>query len=129
MFDHFRLTHIPSLFVATATTFGGMWPFFDAPAATADMGLPRRFSESKETRAVFQLCSGRTTALGLLAFAFYFQDKFAEVDTVMVILGAYVGAVDGYVFWREGCRGKGVQRALSGVAIAASGWFGMVGGR
>ncbi|KAK4148593.1 hypothetical protein C8A00DRAFT_38832 [Chaetomidium leptoderma] len=126
MFEHFQLTHIPVLFVATATTFGGMWPLFDAKGATAEMGLPRRFSESQENRSMFTLCSGRTTTLGLILFTFYFQNKFPEVDTVMTILGAYVRAVDGYVFYREGVSGKALQRALSGFAIAAWGWFGMV---
>jgi hypothetical protein len=129
MFEHFRLTHIPMLFIASTTTFGGLWPFFNVRGATAAMGLPQRFSDSKEARTVFTLCSGRTTALGLILFALYFQNKFAEVDTVMTILGSYVGFVDGYAFWREGLRRKAVERALSGFAVAAWGWFGMVGGR
>ncbi|KAK3299771.1 uncharacterized protein B0H64DRAFT_313971 [Chaetomium fimeti] len=129
MFDHFHLAHIPALFVASAMTFGGFWPFFDARAATAEMGLPRRFSDAHESRTIFQLCAGRTTALGLILFTLYFQHKLAEVDTVMVILGGYVGAVDGYVFWREGCRGKAVQRAVSGFVIAVCGWYGLVAGK
>lgn len=129
MFENFHLTHIPVLFVASATTFGGLWPFFDARGATAEMGLPRRFGDSPEARAVFTLCSARTTALGLVLFTLYFGNKFSEVDTVMTILGFYVGAADAYVFWREGARRKAVERGLSGLAIAAWGWFGMVGGR
>jgi hypothetical protein len=129
MFEHFRPAHIPALFVASATTFGGFWPFFDAHRATAEMGLPRRFSETHESRTIFQLCSARTTTLGMILFTLYFQGKLAEVDTVMVILGGYVGAVDGYVFWREGCGGKAVQRAVSGFVIAACGWYGLVAGR
>lgn len=58
-------------------------------------------------------------------FAFYFAGKFDEVDTVMVIMGSYVGAVDAYVCWREGVGGKAVFRGLSGAAIAAWGWWGM----
>ncbi|KAH6651359.1 hypothetical protein F5144DRAFT_639328 [Chaetomium tenue] len=35
--------------VAGGTTFGSLWPFFDAPAATtAEAGLPRRFPRAHE---------------------------------------------------------------------------------
>jgi hypothetical protein len=58
-------------------------------------------------------------------FTFYFQNKLTEMDTIMIIMGAYVGAVDGYVCWREGVPNKAIFRAASGAAIAAWGWFGM----
>ncbi|KAF2874768.1 hypothetical protein BDV95DRAFT_486310 [Massariosphaeria phaeospora] len=128
MFDQFTWTHIPALFVATATTFGGLLPFFSAKRAIEGFGLPKRFAVSKEAQPIMVFCSARITTIGAIMFAFYFQDKFAEVDTVMLVLGAYVGGVDGYVCWREGARKKGVERALSGAAIAAWGWFGMTAG-
>lgn len=128
MFDHFTLRHIPTLFVATATTFGGLIPFFNPAAAIRDFGLPERFAVSQEAGAVMVLSSARITAIGATMLAFYAQAKFAEVDTVMVILGAYVGAVDGYVCWREGAPGKGLFRLLSGLAIAGWGWCAMTAG-
>lgn len=122
MFDPW---HIPALFVASALTFGGMWPYFDATSAIQDFGLPKRIANSKEARGVFLVSASRTTVIGAIMFAFYFQDKLADVDTVMVILGSYVGAADGYVCWREGVPDKAVFRSLSGLAIAVWGWYGM----
>jgi hypothetical protein len=71
------------------------------------------------------LSSARTSALGDCMFAFYFAEKFAAVDTVMMIMGAYVGAVDGYACWKEGVPNKAIFRVASGATIAAWGWFGM----
>ncbi|EEQ30555.1 hypothetical protein McanMca71_000741 [Microsporum canis] len=124
MFDNFTAWHIPPLFVATATTFGGLMPFWNAAHAIGEFGLPNRIAISKEAQAVMITASGRTSALGLALFAFYSQGKFREVDTIMMIL-AYVGLVDGYVCWREGVPGRAIFRATSGLLIAAWGWFGM----
>lgn len=128
MFSNFALAHIPTLFVATATTFGGMIPFFNAYSAIAGLGLPKRIAISKEAQTMMIFGSARTTAIGMILFAFYFQNKFAEVDTVMVVLGSYVGAADGYVCWKEGVLGKAVFRTVSGAVIAGWGWFGMTAG-
>jgi len=43
----FSLYHIPTLFVATATTFGGLIPFFNAEDAIREFGLPERIAISK----------------------------------------------------------------------------------
>jgi hypothetical protein len=125
MFSHFTWTHIPTLFVATATTFGGLVPFFNAKYAIEEFGLPKRIATSKEAQSVMILSSARITALGACMLTFYFANKFAEVDTIMVVMGAYVGLVDGYVCWKEGVLNKAIFRTLSGAAIAAWGWFGM----
>ena len=128
MFENFSVRHIPSLFIAAATTFGGLVAFFDAEYAIEGFGLPRRIACSKEAQAVMILSSTRTTAIGATIFAFYFQDKFAEVDVIMAILGAYVGAVDGHVCWREGMPGKAIFHATLGLVIAAVGWLGLTEG-
>lgn len=128
MFENFTWYHAPTLFVATATTFGGLMPFFNARAAIEEFGLPKRIAASSEAQSVMILSSARITALGACMFAFYGAGKFAEVDTVMVVMGAYVGAVDAYVCWREGVPGKAVFRGLSGAVIAAWGWCGMTAG-
>lgn len=125
MFENFSLFQVPSLFVATATTFGGLIPFFNAESAILEFGLPQRIASSKPAQAVMIVSSGRITAIGLSLFAFYFQGKLVEVDTVLTILGAYVGLVDGYVCLREGVPNKAIFRTASGLAIAAWGWFGM----
>lgn len=125
MFEKFTLTHIPTLFVASAMAFGGLMPFFNVEAAMTDFGLPPRIVKSKEAGAVMILCSGRSTCLGLIMFAFYFANKLQDVDLVLLILGGYIGAVDWYVCRAEGMPGKAKFRLISGVVIAAWGWFGM----
>jgi hypothetical protein len=129
MLDHFTARHIPTLFVGIATTFGGLMPFFNARYAIEEFGLPKRIAVSKEAQSIMILSSARVTAVGASILVFYFQEKLREVDTVMLILGSYVGAVDGYVCWKEGVPGKAVFRAGSGLAIALWGWFGMTAGR
>lgn len=44
---------------------------------------------------------------------FYLQRKLVEFDSVLNILGAYVGPVDGYVCASGGVPGKAVFRARS----------------
>ncbi|KKZ59885.1 hypothetical protein EMCG_05271 [[Emmonsia] crescens] len=72
--------------------------------------------------------SARTTAIGFTLLTFYYQEKLAEFDTILIIL-AYLGFVDGYVCWREGMPGKAIFRTSMGLLIAAWGWFGMTGGQ
>jgi hypothetical protein len=60
----FNPWHIPALFVASALTFGGMWPYFDATSAIRDFGLPSRIADSKEARGVFLISASRTTVIG-----------------------------------------------------------------
>ena len=127
MLANFALRHIPSLLVATATTFGGLMPFFNAEYAILEFGLPQRIAISKPAQSIMIVSSARIAAIGLALFTFYWQEKLAAVDTIMAILG-YVGLVDGYVCWREGVPNKAVFRALSGALITAWGWFGMTAG-
>jgi hypothetical protein len=72
--------------------------------------------------------SARTTALGLLMFIFYQQGKFADVDIVMSVMGAYLGVADGYVCWKEGMPDKAVFRCVSGMVIAGCGMVGLTAG-
>ncbi|KAL4781647.1 hypothetical protein BJX76DRAFT_363447 [Aspergillus varians] len=126
MLSHFALHHIPPLFVATATTLGGLIPFFNAEYAIQEFGLPQRIAVSKPAQSIMILKCGRITALGLTLGTFYAQGKLAEFDTVLAILG-YVGLVDGYVCWIEGVPGKAVFRTVSGLVISAWGVWGMTG--
>jgi hypothetical protein len=48
MFANFSLRHIPTLFVATTTTFGGAMPFYNAEYAIKKFGLPERIAVSRE---------------------------------------------------------------------------------
>jgi len=103
-------------------------PFYNAEYAIEELGLPKRIAVSKEAHPIMILSSARLTALGALMFVFYFQDKLPEVDTIMIVMGGYLGAVDGYVCWCEGVPNKAVFRSVSGLLIAAWGWFGMTAG-
>jgi hypothetical protein len=124
MFHAFTPYHIPPLFGATALTFGGLWPIFNGEASLLEFGLPKRVAISKSAQNVQILSSGRGTAIGLAIYAFYFQDKFEEVDTILLSL-LYVGLIDGYVCWKEGVAGRGLFRFASGAFFAAWGWFGL----
>lgn len=125
MFDNFSLNHIPGLFVATALTFGGMWPIFNPKSAIREMGFPQRLYDSKEAQSIMTLGMGRTTVIGMTLYTFYFQDKLVEVDTLLFILGAYLGGIDAYMCLKEGVPGKALFRGASGVVISAIGWFGL----
>ncbi|KAK2736780.1 hypothetical protein FQN57_000552 [Myotisia sp. PD_48] len=118
------MRHLPPLLVATATTFGGLMPYFNAESAILEFGLPQRIAISKPAQAIMITSSARITTIGLVLFTFYFQNKLAEVDTVLSLLG-YIGLADGYVCWREGVPKKAAFRAVSGLLIAAWGWFGL----
>ncbi|KAH0489341.1 hypothetical protein TgHK011_009774 [Trichoderma gracile] len=128
MFEHFTPRHVIPLLVASATTFGGLWPFWSPKNAMLEFGLPERIAASPAAHPVMVLCSARTTALGMLMFVFYRQEKFAAVDTVMAVMGAYLGLVDGYVCWKEEMPGKAVFRCVSGMMIAAWGLAGLTEG-
>jgi hypothetical protein len=127
MFTNFALRHIPPLLVATALTFGGLMPFFNAEHAIEDFGLPKRVAISKPAQSIMIASSARGTAIGLALFTFYFQNKLAEVDTIMSIL-EYVGLADGYVCLLEDVPNKALFRTVSGSLIAAWGVFGMTTG-
>ncbi|KAH3961262.1 hypothetical protein HBI56_200060 [Parastagonospora nodorum] len=101
-----------------------MVPIFNAKSAIREMGFPQRLYDSKEAQSIMTLGMGRTTVIGIALYTFYFQDKFVEVDTLLSILGAYLGTIDAYVCIKEGVPGKAVFRGSSGAVIAAIGWFG-----
>ncbi|KAI2615015.1 hypothetical protein GGR54DRAFT_642752 [Hypoxylon sp. NC1633] len=125
MFEHFELGHIPALFVATTTTFGGMWSFFDARAAMLEFGLPDTIASTPSAAAVMQINNARTTAFGLCMYMLYFRRNFAACDTILAILGAYAGLVDSYVVWKEGNPRKAVFRLVSSGLISAMGFAGL----
>ncbi|KAK1236108.1 hypothetical protein PQX77_000652 [Marasmius sp. AFHP31] len=128
MLPSFSLRHIPALFVASTTTFGGFWPLFNAKAAILDFGLPPRVAKSPEAQSVMKCCSARTTVLGTLIFIFYAQNRLDAVDIVLGAMGVWVGLVDGYVCWMEGVPGKAVFRGTAGMAIGMWGLAGLTAG-
>lgn len=125
MFANFSPNHIPALFVATALTFGGMWPIFNPKSAIREMGFPQRLYDSREAQSIMTLGMGRTTVIGMTLYTFYFQEKFVEVDTLLCILGAYLGGIDAFVCLKEEVPGKALFRGSSGAIISAIGWYGL----
>jgi hypothetical protein len=125
MFEHFTPTHIPTLFVASALTFGGMLPLVYPQAAIREMGFPARIHTSPAAQTIMTLGMGRTTVIGMALWTFYLKEKLEEVDTLLLILGSYLGAIDAWVCWNEGLSGKAWFRGLSGILIAGWGWIGM----
>ncbi|KAI2463818.1 hypothetical protein F4781DRAFT_104256 [Annulohypoxylon bovei var. microspora] len=128
MFEYFNPRHIPPLFVACSTTFGGLWPLFNSRAAMLEFGFPAHIANSPPTYPVMVSQSIRTSALGLLMLTFYSQNKLAEVDTVMAIMGTYLGIMDAYVL-RIDSPGKAVFRLVSGLLIGAWGIAGLTRAR
>jgi hypothetical protein len=102
-----------------------MLPIFYLQAAIREMGFPPRIHTSKETQAIMTLGMVRTTTIGLALWNFYAQGKFEAVDTLLVILGAWFGAVDACVCWKEGVPGKAMFRRCSGALIAGMGLWGI----
>jgi hypothetical protein len=125
---HFHPRHLPGLLVASTMTFGGMWPFFNAPAAMLEFGLPARIATAPTSFPVFVVGNARTTSIGLMTFYFYSRGQFDVVDVIMAIGGAYCGLVDSYVVWREGKPGKAVFRLVASGFLSAWGFLGLTQG-
>lgn len=118
------LRHIPAL-ILISVMCGGIRGIFNAPAAMREFGLPDRIASSPTAQSPFMLCSARTTLIGTILFAFYMRGDYSAVDTILILVGGYLGIVDAWVCWKEGMRQKAVFWGLSCMAIAAWGWFGM----
>ena len=129
MFEQFSPRDIPPLIVATGTCYTGLWPLWNPKASMLTFGFPARLAETPATYPVMVCCQIRTTILGMILFAFYSRQKFDEIDTIMKIMGLYAGAMDSYIFYREGNPSKAIFRAVVGFLIGSWGYFGMTGGR
>jgi hypothetical protein len=125
MLPSFNPWHIPALFVATATTFGGLWPIWNPRGAMLEFGFPPSVADDTATHPVMVTASARTTALGALMFVFYIRGDVAAVDTIIALFGAYGGLMDWYALRGLEDQNKAVFRLISGLAIGAWGFFGM----
>jgi hypothetical protein len=89
------------------------------------MGFPARIHGSPAAQTIMTIGMGRTTVTEMALWIFHLQGKLEEVDTLLFILGGYLGAIDAWVCSKEGLAGKAWFRGLSGVVIAGWGWMGM----
>ncbi|GAB1318483.1 hypothetical protein MFIFM68171_08693 [Madurella fahalii] len=121
MIWNFNPRHILPLFVATTTTIGGILPLFNPRGAMVEFGFPAHVAETRAAHAVMVAGQTRTTVLGLLYFIFYFQGKYAELDTVLAVFGGYAGLLDCYVVWKGGNRRWALFRLVASWSIAAWG--------
>ncbi|KAI0415870.1 hypothetical protein F5X98DRAFT_345143 [Xylaria grammica] len=124
MFWHFEFGHIPALIAGSTMAFGGLWPMFDARGAMLEFGFPARVADTPAAAPVFVVGNARTTCLGFLMLLFYSRRQFAVVDTCLAVVGAYAGAVDSYVVWKEGNPRMALFRLVSSGFLSAWGYLG-----
>ncbi|KAK3689723.1 hypothetical protein B0T22DRAFT_462099 [Podospora appendiculata] len=125
MSQAFSLRHVPALTIASTTTFGGLWPMFDAKGAMLELGFPLHIANTPATYPVMIQGQTRTTILGLLLFIFYYRGKFAEVDTILAVLGAYGGVVDSFLVWNGGNKRWAAFRLVFSWLVSAWGLAGL----
>lgn len=129
MLDHFSYRHIPALLCATSMFFGGLIHGLLKPkAALLTWGMTEEIARSREAQIVYYGHTMRTSTLGLLAFALYFQANLVGVDTTMAVMGDYCGIADVILIWYHGNHGVVFMRLLSVLCIAARGLAGMTAG-
>lgn len=124
------LRHIPSLFLATTFTFGGLWPLWSKEACQAamrDFGLPPHVRDSSPAQSVMVVYSSRMTVMGLALYLFHYRKMYAAVDVILLCLG-WAGAVDGYICWKEGAPNTALFRFCAGIAVATLGAFNVTAG-
>ncbi|KAI1313572.1 hypothetical protein F5Y03DRAFT_337037 [Xylaria venustula] len=129
MFELLHLKHIPALIVASAMTFGGMWPLFNARDAMLEFRFPQHIATTRAAAPVFKVGNARTTVIGLLTFYFYYRGQLDVVDVILAITGAYCGAIDSYVVWREGKPRQALFRLVSSGFLSACGFWGLTASR
>jgi hypothetical protein len=118
------LNHIPSLFLATTFTFGGMLPIFAPARAMHEFGFPAHIIASPEAQSVFNVYSSRMTAFGLAIYAFHWKGMYEAVDIVLMTM-AYATVVDAWICWKEKAPGSAAFRGISGLVVAGLGLWGI----
>lgn len=71
---------------------------------------------------------GSLLSLYLIPGVFYLQGNLAPVDTVLAVMGLYVGVMDGYLCWHEGRPRMGMLRSACAFVVAALGMAGCPAG-
>lgn len=126
--NKFGLRHLPGLLIANSETFGGFWPLFNTENAILAFGLPEPIAQSVPAQTTMFIASFRISTIGMIIFALYGQGNLAAVDTVLAVMGLYVGVMDGYLCWREGRPKMGLFRSVSAFMVAAVGMSRCTGG-
>ncbi|KAI9901032.1 hypothetical protein N3K66_002849 [Trichothecium roseum] len=123
----FSARHIPSLFIATTFTLGGLLPFWDPARAMREYGFPGHVADARAARSPFAAYGSRTTMIGVLMWACYARRDLVFLDTILSSL-LVAGVADGYLCWREGVPGRGVFRFACSVALGGWGLLGLTSG-
>jgi hypothetical protein len=98
-----------------------MLPLVYPEVATREMGSPPRIHASQPAQPIVTLDMARTTTVGPALWTFHTQGKFDDVDTLLVMLGVWVGVVDAGVCWEGEVPRETVIRGASGAGIAGMG--------
>ncbi|KAI0975200.1 hypothetical protein F4678DRAFT_419592 [Xylaria arbuscula] len=129
MFEHFALRHIPSLFVATVTSVGVLWPITNPRRSLLEFGFPTRIADSPAAAPVMLIAQIRTTTIGLVMYILYFKGQMEALDVILAVYGTVAGLVDSYAVWKEGNTGKAIFRLITSWTLATCGLAGMTAGR
>jgi hypothetical protein len=124
----FTLRHIPVLLIATSTTFGGAAALPYPVWAIRAFGFPERIVQAPIAHSSFTLSSMRTSCMGLMLYTFMWRGQYEVVDTMLTIMGFYLGVVDAWLCWREGVPRKAVFRLVSSFCVGLWGAVGMTKG-
>jgi hypothetical protein len=117
--------HIPVLLVATSTTFGGAAAIPFPAWAIRAFGLPERFEQAPMAQSCFTLASTRTSCLGILIYIFMARGQYDVIDTILALVGFYLGVVDAWICWKEKVPKMAVFRIVSSFCVGAWGLLGM----
>lgn len=124
-----KLRHIPALFSATTTTFGGPLSLFWPRSTMISFGLPAAIADVPATWPVFKIAQAHTTVLGLILYTFYFRGQLEAVDIVLGVSSAYAALIDSYVLYSTGEASNAAVRLFLTGSFAVWGLCGMTSRR
>jgi hypothetical protein len=117
------------LFPATALTIGGFYPFFTAPPAMREFGLPEStIAAGPHAHNLFLLHGGHCTVHGLAMWITFLRGDLRGLDILTALL---IGdaLTQSYVCYLEGSQQGAWFRLTTGVAISFWGFLGITRGR
>jgi hypothetical protein len=123
------LRHVPALFGATTTTFGGMVSIFYPRSTMLSFGLPAHIADIDATWPVWVIGQAHTTVIGILIFIFYFRRQLDVIDIILGVSSAYAALIDSYVIYNQGEVTQAAVRLVLTGSFAVWGLTGMTSSR